>query len=144
MLNLGAAINIVFVFDFSDDFFDQILNRHQSIDAAIFIHHQGHMQPVHAHLQQQIQHPHRRRNKQDLAHHGTDGEIFLRLCRGGQNILDMDHAQHVIQAVAMHRIARMRLARHDRDQFIQRRIRRDRDDIRPGYHHVIGGFFPDI
>ena len=41
---------VMFVFDFADDFFDQILNRYQTLGPRIFIQHDGQMRACAPHF----------------------------------------------------------------------------------------------
>ncbi len=40
---VSAFVNIVFVFDFTNNLFNQIFDRNKTVYATIFIDHQGHM-----------------------------------------------------------------------------------------------------
>src|SRR3546814_13179372 len=65
---LRADRDVVLVLDLPDDLLDQVLDRHQAVDAAEFVDNQGHVDARQAHLQQQIEHPHRWRHHQDAPH----------------------------------------------------------------------------
>lgn len=54
--------------------FDQVFNRHQTVNAAIFVNNKGHVRLALAHLQQQVQHGQLRGNKQGLAQQGFKAE----------------------------------------------------------------------
>ena len=58
-----TPVFIVLVFDLADDLLNEVLDRHQPVYATEFIDHQRHVQPLNAHLKQQLQNRHRRRNE---------------------------------------------------------------------------------
>ena len=60
-------VAVVLVVDLADDLFDDVLDRHQAVGAAIFVDHQREMDPRGLHLRQQVDRPHRRRHIEQLA-----------------------------------------------------------------------------
>ena len=61
---------IMFVFDFADDFFDQILNRYQALGPRIFIQYNRQMRACAPHFIQQRKYAHILRHKTRLANEG--------------------------------------------------------------------------
>ena len=59
-------VAVVLVVDLADDLLDDVLDRHQAVGAAIFVHHQRQMDARGLHLRQQIDRPHRRRHEEQL------------------------------------------------------------------------------
>ena len=102
-------ILVVLVGDVADDRFDQVLDRHQPVDAAVLVDHQRQMHARLAHLQQQIEHRHLRRHHQRPAQDRLQRER-LRPADIGEHVLDVDHADDVIELLAVHRQARVALA----------------------------------
>ena len=86
---------VVFVGDVAGDGFDKVLDRHQPVDAAVFVHHQRQMHPLGPHLQQHVQHRQLRRDHQRFAQDRFQGE---RLWPPdiGEHVLDVDHADDVV------------------------------------------------
>ena len=93
---------VVFVGDVADDLLDQILDRHQPVDAAVFVHHQRQMHMRLAHLQQQVEHRDLRRHQQRAAEDTLQLEL-VGAADIGEHVLDVDHARHVIEFLAIHR-----------------------------------------
>ena len=58
-----APVFIVLVLDLANDPLNEVLDRHQPVYATEVIDHQRHVQPLNAHLKQQLQNRHRRRNE---------------------------------------------------------------------------------
>ena len=133
---LWAGIDIEFVFDFADDLLDQILDRNQTVDAAIFIDDQRHMKMGHLHLKQQVQDRHRRRNEQNLAQDAAQAEGGA-LAHFGEDILDMHHPDNVIQGFTVDRHAGMGVGIDLGDQIVQRRIDVDGAYIGAWHHDVM-------
>jgi hypothetical protein len=122
---LGHIMLVVYL---ADDLLDQILDRDETVGAAIFIHDKGEMKPRQLHAEQQIEHRHGRRHVEDLADDvdGADGagevdgaevEICLVLLprRGDprHEVADVDHAARVVERLGIDRKPRMlRLAEH--------------------------------
>ncbi|OIQ69251.1 hypothetical protein GALL_491480 [mine drainage metagenome] len=127
--------------DVAGDRLDQILDRHQPVDPAIFIDHQRKMHPLQPHLRQQVQHRHLRRHHQRLAHDRLQRER-LRPADIGEHVLDVDHADHIVQLLPVHRQAGVSVVADQFDRLCQRHIRPHRHDIRARHHHVVGRCFP--
>ena len=67
--------HIVLVVDLADNLLDKILDRDETVGAAIFIDDKSEMQPRQLHAEQKVEHRHGRRHIEDLAHDvdGADG-----------------------------------------------------------------------
>ena len=92
----------MFVFNVADYLLDEILNRDQAVNTAEFIDHKRHMQPLNTHLQQKFQNRHRRRNKERVADDLADPS-FLTAFPAGQQVLDVQHANNIIEFISEHR-----------------------------------------
>ncbi len=95
---------VVFVGDVAGDRFDEVLDRYQTVDAAVFVHHQRQMDALRPHLQQQVQHRKLRRHQQRLAQDRLERE-GLGPADIGEHVLDVDHADHVVQLLPIDRQA---------------------------------------
>jgi hypothetical protein len=62
-----AACTSSLVRDVADDRLDQVLDRQQAIDAAVFVDHQRQVHALLAHLKQQVEHRYLRRHHQRAA-----------------------------------------------------------------------------
>jgi hypothetical protein len=128
----------VLVGDVAGDGLDQVLDGHETVDPAIFIDHQGEMHPRLAHLQQQVEHRDLRRHHQRPAQDGAQVEI-LGPADIGVDVLDVDHAENVVQLRLIDRETRMSLAPDQFEHLVEAGIDRDRHDIGARHHHVLGG-----
>ena len=54
----------------------------------------------------------------------------------GQHVLDVDHADHVVERFAIDRVARMRLGLDQPHHLVERRVGGDADDVDPRHHDV--------
>ncbi len=102
--HLGRGVLVVLVGDVADDGLDQVLDRDQAVDAAVFVDHQRHVGALLAHLQQQVEHRDRRHHEQRLAFDRLQAE-GPGLADRGEDILDVHHAGDVIEAFAVDRVA---------------------------------------
>ena len=127
--------------DFAHDLLDQILDRQQPVDAAILVHHQRQVHTRLTHLQQQVEHRYLRR------HHQRVTQQAFQLKRFGPadigiDVLDVDHADDLIQLLAIDRQAAMALAPDVLQRLVQRHIHRHGDDIGAWDHDVVGRLTP--
>ena len=132
---IGFRIAIVFVLDFADDLLDHVLDGEQSVDAAEFVDHQGHVRSFRPHLEQQLQNLHRRRDEQDTPQYLRQPERRV-LPPPREHVLDVDHADGVVESLPVNRQTRMPFLGHHLDDLGQRRPAFDSDDIGTGNHHV--------
>ncbi len=136
---------VMLVFDLADDLFDQVLDRDQAVDAAIFVYDQRHMGPLLLHLLQQHPDGHRGRHVQHRSQHRPQGE----LAAGPEavlqrQILEVDQPQRAVQRAAKDRNARKAVLAKHLDQIVQRDVQRRRDDLGLGDGHVIDAHPPQI
>jgi hypothetical protein len=61
---------------------------------------------------------------------------FLRGAPVGQHVLDVDHADHVVERLAIDRITRMSLGLDQPHDLVERRVGGDGYDVDPGHHDV--------
>ena len=124
--------------DVADDGLDQVLDRHQPVDAAIFVDHQGEMDAAQTHLQQQVQHRGLRRDHQRLPQDRLQPEALARTTVGDQ-ILDVHHPDHVVELLAIDRQAGMVFPLHRRQRLVETDRHRHRHDVGARHHHVVRG-----
>ncbi len=62
----------------------------------------------------------------------------------GQHVLDVDHADHVVERFAIDRIARMRLGLDQAHDLVERRVGGDADDVDARHHDVGHGLVAQL
>ncbi len=132
---VGFRVVVVFVLDFADDLLDHVLDGKQSVDAAEFVDHQGHVRSFGPHLEQQLQNFHRRRDEQDTPQYLRQPELRV-LSPPREHVLDVDHADGVVQSLPIHRQTGVPFLGHHLDDFGQGHPTFDGDDIGTGNHYV--------
>ncbi|QYU68432.1 heme ABC transporter permease CcmC [Leptolyngbya sp. 15MV] len=130
---------VVLVADVADDRLHQVLDGDEAIDAAVFVHHQRHVDALRAHLQQQVQHGDGRHHQQRLPQDRLQRERRRVAADRGEPILDVHHADDLIEVAAIHRQPAVPLPLDQPDRLIEREILLDRDDVGARHHHVIRG-----
>jgi hypothetical protein len=120
------------VLDLADDLLDEIFDRHQPLGSRILVQHDRQMGTGGAHLRQQIQHAHRFGHVARLADQPGD-RVGGRAAAGedAEHVLDMDHADHVIQALAIYRQPAVSGLGKGGDQIGERDRLLYGDDVRP-------------
>ena len=118
------------VLDVADDLLHEILDRDEPLGARIFVEHDGEMRARRAHLGEQIEHAHRFGNVAGLA----DQRLQIgRRCRARgkdrEHVLDVDHAGHIVEIVAIDGQAAVPRLREGRHQIGERDILGHRDDF---------------
>ena len=127
------------VLDIADDFLDQILDRDQPVGAGEFIDHNRQVNPLGAHVGEHIERPARLWHIERLAH--QRGPVRRRqgaIGEEGEDILDVDHPDHIIERLAVDRHARMAMFGEGRDHLLPANRRIDRDDLPARHRDVIG------
>ena len=161
-----ALFLVVLVGDVADDELDQILDRNETVGAAIFVDDERKVDAGGLHLGQQIERRHRRRRVERLAddlrrherHRQIDiDEVEIALFRRllptvlaiarraarrrmrrheGDKIADVDHAARIVERVVVDDEARMRGALENLDQFTERNVLLHGDDVGARHHHA--------
>lgn len=133
---------IMLVLDLADDFLDQILDGDEPVGAGKFIQHHRQMHSPRAHIGQHIQRAARLRHIKRLAHqHRPVGRRGLAGRKVGEDILDVDHPDHIIQPLTVNGHPRMAMFGEHRDQFIPRNRRIHRNDLAARHGDIIGIMF---
>ena len=96
---------VMLVLDVADDLLDHVLDRHQALGAAELVDDDGEVDALGAHPREQLDHAHRFRHEQRLAHQRRDRAVARGIDVGHEHVLDVDHADHFIEALAIDRQA---------------------------------------
>ncbi len=134
------------VLDLAHDLLDQVLDGQKPVGAAELVDYQRHVGARAAHVEQHVEHRQGRRHEHHTAQYVAQIE-FLRGAPVGQHILDVDHADHVVERLAIDGIARMSLGLDQPHNFVERRVGGDGADIDPRHHdvgHVLVAQLQDI
>ncbi len=134
-----AFIHVVFVFNLSDDLFDQVFDGHQTVNAAVFVDHQRHVPPLGLHLGQQHPDRHGRGHKQQGPQHGRQIE-WLGIpvkAMGQREILEVGHPHGRVQRAIIDRQPRQTTFLEYINQFIQGRGDWNSGDIRLGHRDIV-------
>ena len=128
------------VLDLADHLLDQILDGRQPVDPAIFVDHQRHVDALALHLPQQDADRHAGRHVKQRAKHRLKLEHLVdgapeAVAQG--KILQVDHAQRLIQRLPIDWQPRKAVVAEHRHQLVECRVRRRRDDLDLGNGHVV-------
>ena len=96
--------HVVLVLDFTHDLLDEILDGEEPVGAAELVDHQRHVRARAAHIEQHVEHRQGRRDENDAAKNIPQIEL-LGGAPVGQHVLDVDHADHIIERLAIDRVA---------------------------------------
>ena len=119
--------DVVLVFYLADNFLDQVLDRHQSVDSAELVGHHCDMRARLPHLNQKVKDRHRRCDEQYLAQ--NQRQLCLSpLRRRPQQILSVNEPDYVIERLAINRNPRVALLDHKFDDFGERSLDIEGDD----------------
>ena len=98
----------MFVLDLADDFLDQILDRDEPVGARELVDHHRQMHALRAHVGEHVERVARLRDIERLTHqHGPVARRGLAPGEDGEDVLDVDHADHIVELVAVDGHARM-------------------------------------
>ena len=132
----------MFISYFADDLLNQVLYRYESIGAAIFIDHEGKMDPAGLHPHQKIQRRHCGGNKQQVAFQFGDGNLrpahLAIRCSFNQtdHIFDVNHTERIIESFTIQRQPGMLCLAEYADQLRKRNLFFYGNDVSPGHHHI--------
>ncbi len=129
---------VVLVRDVADDGLDQVLDGEQPVDAAVFVDDEGEVDARLAHLQQQVEHRHLRGDHQRVAQDVGELEL-LGAAAIGVDVLDVDHADDVIELLAVDGQAGMAFATDLFQRLLERHLGLHGDDVGARHHHVVSG-----
>ena len=150
----GGGQLVMLVLDLADHHFEQVLDGHQPVGAAIFVDHDGHVHARGAHGLQQVPHRHEGGHEHGVAQDVEPGELLAQDGRhqlyrhflGGvghllgdlaQRVLDVDEADDVVEIVVIDRQARMAHLAEFGDQRAQIDIDIDGLDVAALHHDVV-------
>jgi len=140
--HLGAGGFVVFIVDLADHRLDQVLQRHQSVGAAEFIDHQGHVNPAGLHLDHQVVSPHRAGHieyltAQPAQHRLVHGRAARLVGQHLEHILDVDLAHRIVERVAIDRHPGMLGLDETGQDVAERAADLHSHDVGPRRHHVL-------
>src|SRR6195256_3729445 len=120
---------------FAHDVLDQTPAGEKPDGPAGLVDRQRHVSARAAHVEQHVEHRQGRRHEHYTAQYVAQVE-FLRGAPVGQHVLDVDHADHIVERLAIDRIARMGLGLYKPHDLVERRVGGDGGDVDPGHHDV--------
>src|SRR5215813_2780511 len=132
-------LRLIFVFDLSDDLFDQVFDRDQACQSSVLIDDDRHRRLGFLHLGQQLV------NRLGFRHEvGRAGDVnapapgFAEL-PVFQQVAHIDHAFDVVHLAVVNGQARILRFDHQVAHGFERRAGLDGDDVRARRHHLSGG-----
>ena len=117
---------VMLVLDVADDLLDDVLDRDQALGAAEFVDDDREVDALAAHPRQQLDHAHRFGHEQRLAHQRGERPVARSVDVGDEHVLDVDHADDVIEALAIDRQAAVAGVGEGLDQLVEADVRRAR------------------
>ncbi len=127
----------MFVLDVADDLLEYILDGHQARHAAVFVDDDGHVAVVGAELAQQHVEALGLRHEGGGTQQVLDVEgVLVVLQDQRQQVLGQQHADHLVEALADHRIARVRGGDDGGEEFLRRLVGPDAHHLRARHHDV--------
>ena len=128
----------MFVFNLAGDFLDNILDRNQTFGAVIFVKNDRQMGAGCAHFCQQIEYAHGFRNEARLPEKwGYIVRMFSAFGDNCEDILDMDHADNIVEILAIDRNAAMAVFGKNIDKVAKRGAFLDSDHVGPGNGYIV-------
>jgi len=132
-----ALVHVVLVADLTDDFLEHVLDREQPRDAAVLVHHEGHVVVADAELLKQdveaLAFGDEHRGPQALA----DVELpFPALREVAQQVLGEQDSGDLVAVLAYDREARVPGLDDDRQDALGRLVALDHDHLRARHHDV--------
>ena len=132
---------VVLVGDVAGDGFDQVLDRYQAVDAAVFVHHQRQMDALRAASAAADPAPAVCGATISGLRRIASRREFLRPADIGKNVLDVDHADDVVELLAIDRQAGVAVVADQLDRLVQGHVGAHGDDVGARHHDVVGGGF---
>ena len=132
MVSIAGFGLVMLVLDLADDLLDHVLDRHQALGAAEFVDDDGEVDPLGAHAREQLDHAHRFGDEQRFAHQRVDRAVARRVDAGDEHVLDVDHADHLIEALAIDRQPAVAGIGEGADELVEADVARHRDDVAAG------------
>ncbi len=122
---------VMLVLDLADHLLDQVLDRHQPVDAAIFVDHQRHVDALLLHHLQQHRGRHRRGHEQQRPQHRPERKGRRRLAEAvfQRQVLEVDQPERRVERVAIDGDARHPVLAEELDQLGHRGGHRGGHDL---------------
>src|SRR5437868_11814330 len=121
LLDLDVAYNIL----------DYVLDRHQTFGTAELVDDDRKMDALTPHPREELDDTHRLGHEQGIAHQRGQRAIARNIDVGDEDILDVKHADHLIEALAIDWQAAVASVGECLDQLIEADIRGHGDDVAP-------------
>ena len=134
--DVAVFLDIVLVLDVADDLFQHVLDGHQASHAAVFVDHHGHVVVVGAELAQQHVEALGFRHEGGRAQQLLDVERLVAAEDQRQQVLGQEDADHLVEAFADHRVARVGGVDDRREELLRRVAGLDADHLRARHHDV--------
>ena len=97
-----------------------------------------------SHAGEKLDDSHQFRDEQRIAHKRADRAVARRIDIGHEDILDVDHADHIIEALAVNRQAAVAGIRKRADQVVEADARRHGHDVPAGDADVTGSLLAEV
>jgi hypothetical protein len=120
-------------------------SRDDPVGARIFVEHDRQVDPLLTHVGQHVERGARLRHEQRLAH--ERGPVRRRSGAGRddrEHVLDVHHADDLVERIAIDRKARVPVLGEGGDDFLPACGRVERDDLAPRHGHVVGIVFGEM
>ena len=134
-----VLVLVVLVADLADDLFEQILDRHQPVHAAIFVDDQRHVASPGLHLLQKHAEWHRGRHIEQRPQQPRKVErpVPAAEAEAQRQILEVHQPPRLIERAGIDRKAGHRARLERGDHVLEARVVRDRDDLGARYADVL-------
>ncbi len=141
----GLVAQLAFVAEFADNFLDEILDRDQAGDAAVFVDDDGHAAIFALHLIEQFAGALGLRNEINVGLHQAAGDAAGGVGIGHlEKVARRDDADDVVEIAAIDGNARERMLREQVGELLDRGIGRDGDDGRARGHDIAHGLIAEL
>jgi hypothetical protein len=134
----------VLVLDVADDLFDHVLDRDQALGPTEFVDDDRQMGPLRPHPRKKLDDPHRFRHEQGLAHERRQRTVLRLVKIGDEDVLDVDHADDLIEAFAIDGEAAVAGVGKGTHQVFEADAGLDRDNVAARHADVACGLFAEV
>ncbi len=132
------------VLDLADDLLDDVLDCHQALGSAEFVDDDPEVDSRGAHPGEQLDDAHRFGDEQRLAHQRRDRTVARRVDAGDEHVLDVDHADHLIEALAIDGQAAVAGVGERADEVVEADAARHGDDVTARDANVARGLLAKV
>ncbi len=145
MVSMPGFLDVVLVLDLADDLLDHVLDGDQALGPAELVDDDGEVDALRPHPREQVDHAHRFRDEQGLAHQRrrSSGRA-LGSTLATEDVLDVNHADDLVEAFAIDGQAAVPGVGEGADQLVEADRRRHRDDVAAGDADVARGPLAEV